>query len=148
MADTKISDLAAAASIADSDLLTVVQGGVNKKIAKSAAAPSIRGWKEAAFYISQADNDAPVLTDIHNDTGATYTPAFTTDGDYLLTASSAVLTSGKTVAYILNPIEGASTKVVWASTTTLQILTFDNTPQLADSLLEVGIAILIIKIYN
>lgn len=58
MADEKISDLTATLSIADADLLTTVQGGVNKKISGSTL-KTVIGWERSGTDVTPkvaADN--------------------------------------------------------------------------------------------
>jgi hypothetical protein len=148
MADTKISDLGAASALAGADLIPVVQSGVNKKATATQASTFIRPWKEATFYIEQTATDAPVLTQMYNDTGATFTTTYDAVGAYTVTANSAVFTAGKTVAFIVNSLDDSTTKTYRDTDTAIFIRTFDGTGAPADTQLEAGISILIIKIYN
>jgi hypothetical protein len=141
----RIADSTLDASIGGSEKIPVSPDG---HITPDGLKTYARPWKEAAFYISQSSTDAPVLTQVYNDTGATFTPAYSAPGEYTLTASSAVLTANKTIAHIANRREGASSKVIRTSDTLLSLFIYDNGETPAEEQLEAGIAILIIKIYN
>lgn len=59
-------------------------------------------YKEYVGTITQVGTAAPVVTEIKNTLGITFTPSRTGVGYYYLTASSAVFTANKTVSFLSN----------------------------------------------
>lgn len=123
MADTKLSALSAAAALDGTELVEVVQGGSNKKVALSLASPLLRatGVKTTA-YSAVIWDEVPVDT-----TGGTFAvtlPTAPLDGSEIVvkwtagTAAPTVVTSG---ADVLNVAAGSTTATFSALN---QVLTF------------------------
>lgn len=94
--------MTAATSVADADLIPIVQGGVNKKATASllpAGYPA--GTKLYVALLTQTGTDAPVATVLVNTLGETVVWTRNNTGDYIGTLAG-VFTMGKTVAFITN----------------------------------------------
>jgi len=73
---------------------------------------SVAGTKAYIAGFDQTGTDDPVVTEIYNNTGATFTWARTSTGQYTVTASSAVLTSGKTFYNIQGSGKSAAQQII------------------------------------
>jgi hypothetical protein len=60
------------------DLLPVIQDGELKNATRN----SVLGYKTFLAYFTQSGTDAPIIDEIYNDTGRTFTPAYLSAGNY------------------------------------------------------------------
>jgi hypothetical protein len=91
MADTKISALTAATSVADADLIPIVQSGANKKATREL----VRGYKVYTALLTQSGASAPTATVLENTLGGTVVWARSNTGLYTATLAGA-FTASKT----------------------------------------------------
>ena len=87
--------------------------------ASSIAALDPTGISGKTAYIAsfdQTSTDAPVVTEIFNNTGATFTWTRTNTGRYSITASSAVFTAGKTFYNIQGSGKSAAGQIIQPTT--------------------------------
>jgi hypothetical protein len=95
MADTKISALTAATSVADADLIPIVQGGANKKATREL----VRGHKVYTALLTQTSTNAPTATVLENTLGGTVVWARSIAGTYTATLAGA-FPAAKTVVTV------------------------------------------------
>lgn len=97
---------------------------VPSQSAVSTALAAINPYKSYQAIISQSGTSAPTATVYKTDFGATtFTWARTSAGLYTVTASSAVLTTNKTVIILSNPITGLVNYIVIPTSTTVVTIT-------------------------
>ena len=60
------------------------------------------GYTSLVQLLTQTGTNAPVATEVHNNTGQTFTWARTGTGIYTLTASAATFTNNKTIVFFNN----------------------------------------------
>jgi hypothetical protein len=95
----KISDLTAITTIADNHVLVINDGTPTTKKITVANLKTGLGvkYKKLVALINQSGTNAPTLTILENTTGATFTTFRFNTGSYLISASSSVFTSDKTL---------------------------------------------------
>ena len=106
------------------DLVLIVDTSVEGNPTKTATAGSIAlldgtGISGKTAYIASFDQtgtDAPVVTEIFNNTGATFTWTRTGTGQYNITANSAVFTAGKTFYNIQGSGKSAAGQIIQPTT--------------------------------
>lgn len=94
MANTKISEMTAATTVGVTDVLPIVQGGVNKKATKEV----LKGYKVYTALMSQSGTSAPTVSILENTIGNivwTYNAVGVYDGTLMGT-----FLSGKVVCFI------------------------------------------------
>ena len=95
--DSKISTAPIINKIIASDI-NELKSGVN---ANETAIAAIIGlpYTSLVQLLTQTSTNAPVATEVYNNTGETFTWSYVSSGVYRITASSSVFTSNKTVVF-------------------------------------------------
>jgi hypothetical protein len=86
MAGIKVTDLPVLGAAAPDDVIYIVDTSTNTS--KQITVEDVIGYKEYIGLINQAEDDAPVLTQQSNNTGITFTPSYTSAGNYVIAFSS------------------------------------------------------------
>lgn len=123
MANTKISEMAAATTVGVTDVLPIVQGGVNKKATKEV----LLGYKVYTALLTQTDQDPPIATVFENTIGAAVLD-YSSEGIYRFVLSGA-FPAAKTIVFSNTGSTIGSTK--WSAngeTVSLQSLNSAGTP--------------------
>ena len=97
MADKKISELNAAGPITGSELIDIVQGGVNVRSTVTDVAN--RGVKKYVATFYQTGTNDPVETVLENTLGGTPVWSRTGSGEYYITLTGAFPNSNKTIIF-------------------------------------------------
>lgn len=109
-----------------------------KKFTLSSVVQAGLGYTVYTALISQVAAAAPTAIELKNDTGATMTWTRSGAGTYVVTASSAIFTTNKTVVFLNNgnpTSDGLPPKWTRTSNTAITISTKDETAVADDSLL-------------
>ena len=85
---------------------------------------SVAGAKAYIASFDQTSTDAPVVTEIYNNTGATFTWTRTNTGRYSVTASSAVLTENKTFYNIQGSGKSAAQQIIQPTSLSTTVATY------------------------
>ena len=95
--DSKVSTAPIINKIVADDI-NQLKDGVN---ANETAISAISGlpYTSLVLLLNQTGTNAPVATEVYNNTGETYTWSYVSTGVYRVTASSSVFTSNKTVVF-------------------------------------------------
>lgn len=80
------------------------------------------GYKVVELDLTQTGTSAPVVTEVLDDAGKTYTGAYSAKGNYTVTASSAIFVAGTSVDIAQN-VPGAVITAVVTSTSVITITT-------------------------
>ena len=90
------------------DDLFVVSSGSNNSVTKSveysvlkaAIAPTATAYTSLVQLLTQTGTNAPVATEVYNNTGETFTWSYVSDGVYRITSTGASFTLNKTVVFV------------------------------------------------
>ena len=99
------------------------------------------GYTSLVQLLTQTGTNAPVATEVYNNTGQTFTWARTTTGIYTLTASAATFTANKTIVFFNNGNAAPNTNKWTRTSDTVLTLTIGIDNALTNGSFE-------IKIYN
>jgi hypothetical protein len=123
----KASDLLLGTKVAtpNSDEQPITSNMTVASLATLINSGSVAGYKVYTALLTQAGATAPVATILQNTTGGTFTWSRQSAGNYTITASSALFTANKTIVFINNGSNAASTDVIkWnrTSDTTITLI--------------------------
>ena len=142
--DSKISTAPIINKIIASDI-NELKSGVN---ANETAIAAIIGlpYTSLVQLLTQTSTNAPVATEVYNNTGETFTWSYVSSGVYRITASSSVFTSNKTVVFSnlgssIESLQGFDISWEKINSQVIEIKTNSNNIALVNGSFEV-------KIYN
>ena len=97
------------------------------------------GYTSLVQLLTQTGTNAPVATEVYNNTGQTFTWARTTTGIYTLTASAATFTANKTIVFFNNGNAAPNTNKWTRTSDTVLTLTIGIDNALTNGSFEVRI---------
>ena len=109
--DSKVSTAPIINKIVADDI-NQLKNGVN---ANETAISAISGlpYTSLVQLLTQTGTNAPVATEVYNNTGQTFTWTRQSAGNYTITASSALFTVNKTIVFLNNGSTANVTQVPW-----------------------------------
>jgi len=105
MANQKITQFTEATSFsADTDLIPIVINTsttpANRKITKSNLQSELVPYTSLVQLLNQTGTNAPVATEVYNNTGETFTWSYVSNGVYRVTSTGTPFTVNKTVVFL------------------------------------------------
>ena len=123
----KASDLLLGTKVAtlNSDEQPITSNMTVASLATLINSGSVAGYKTYTVLLTQAGTAAPVATILQNTTNTTFTWTRQSAGNYTVTASSALFTVNKTMAFVNNGSDSVTSTPTWnrTSDTTLTLST-------------------------
>lgn len=107
MADQKITQFTEATSFsADTDLIPIVINTgttpANRKMTKGNLQSELVPYTSLVQLLNQTSTNAPVATEVYNNTGETFTWSYVSAGIYRITGTGTPFTANKTVVFVNN----------------------------------------------